>query len=263
MTLRAAQSGHEPYSADSSRSPPRDAAGAGALNRLLAALPPAELAELQPHLERQHVDQRQVLFEPDSPVSVIHFPETCIVSLVTTMQVGGTVETGTVGREGCAGLPVVLGDGTSSVRAIVRLPGTSLTLRAARLAEVARPGSALQRLLLRYAQAFMAQVTQTAACNSAHLVVQRCARWLLATAERIDGDDLPLTHEFLAFMLGVRRSGVTIAMHALKERELIRYARGRVTIVDRAQLERASCECYRVVRAHFDRLLPSGFEPRR
>lgn len=256
--LRTAQSEREPYSPDTSRSPSWDAAGARPLNRLLAAVPPAELAELQPHLERTHLDQRQLLFDANAPIAYIHFPETCVVSLVTTMTVGGTVETGTVGREGVAGLPVFLGDGVSSVRAIVRLPGTSLKLRAARLADVARPGTALQRLLLRYAQAFMTQVTQTAACNSAHLVEQRCARWLLATAERIDGDDLPVTHEFLAFMLGVRRSGVTIAMHALKERELIRYARGRVTIVDRAQLERASCECYRVVRSHFDRLLPQG-----
>jgi CRP-like cAMP-binding protein len=111
-------------------------------------------------------------------------------------------------------------------------------------------------MILRYTQAFLTQVAQTAACNGAHLVDQRCARWLLMTHDRVDGDEFPLTHEFLAFMLGVRRAGVTVAMRSLQDAKLIRYTRGRIGIVDRTGLEAASCECYAVVRAHFNRLLP-------
>jgi CRP-like cAMP-binding protein len=225
-------------------------------NRLLAALPDTELAHLRPYLEAEQVDQRQVLHEENRRISHVYFPETCIISLVTTLRVGGTVEIGTIGREGMAGLPVFLSDDVATTRAIVQGTGRTLRIASSRFGEVARPGTMLHQLLLRYTDAFLMQVSQTAACNSAHLVERRCARWMLTTADRVDGKEFPLTHEFMAFMLGVRRSGVTIAMRALKDRGLIQYTRGRVTILDREQLENASCECYRVVRAQFERLLP-------
>jgi CRP-like cAMP-binding protein len=155
-----------------------------------------------------------------------------------------------------AGLPVFLSDGLSSVRAVTQIPGSAYRLPAAELRRIAPAGSALHDLLMRYTQAVLSQVAQTAACNSSHMVEQRCARWLLMTHDRVDGDEFPLTHEFLSHMLGVRRSGVTVAMRALKEAGLVRYTRGRVIVADRAGLERASCECYRVVRSHFERLLP-------
>ena len=154
-----------------------------------------------------------------------------------------------------AGLPVFLGEDRATVRAFIQIPGTVLRMDAERFVGLSSVPGAFHQTMLRYTLAFLTQVAQTAACNGAHLVEQRCARWLLLTHDRVDGDELALTHEFLAAMLGVRRAGVTIAMHALQDARLVRQARGRVVIVDRVGLERASCECYRTVRAHSERLL--------
>ena len=220
---------------------------------MLSRLPPEELARLRPHLEIVQFEQRQLLFDAGQPIRSVYFPETTVVSLVNMLESGSTVEVGTAGREGMAGLPVFLGADVSSVRAFAQVPGLASRLDARTFLEVAAKGT-LQRLMLRYTDAFLTQVAQTAACNASHVVEERCARWLLMTHDRLDGDELPLTHEFLAFMLGVRRAGVTLALRALRDRGLIRYTRGRVTVVDRAGLERASCECYRSVRAHYERL---------
>lgn len=157
-----------------------------------------------------------------------------------------------------AGLPLFLGDSTSSIRAFAQIPGEGVRMEGHLFMRLAATPSAFHRILLRYTQAFLTQVAQTGACNAAHLVEERCARWLLMTHDRVAGERFPLTHEFLAFMLGVRRAGVTVAMGKLQDAGLIDYSRGRITIVDRLGLERASCECYQVVRAHFDRLLPKA-----
>jgi CRP-like cAMP-binding protein len=227
-------------------------------NRLLAALSPEEYETIAPHLERVRYEQRRVLFEPEEPISHVVFPETMVVSLVSTLQEGGTIEVGTTGCEGMVGLPLFLDDNSSSIRAFAQIPGDGLRMRAEEFTRLTKSASAFHHILLRYTQAFLTQVAQTAACNGTHLVEQRCARWLLMTHDRVAGDTFPLTHEFLAFMLGVRRAGVTIAMRALAEAGLVRYTRGAVEIVDRDRLEEASCECYRVVRAHNERLLPRG-----
>jgi CRP-like cAMP-binding protein len=224
-------------------------------NRLLGALPSTELAALLPHLTLVQLEQHDTLFEASHPIGSVYFPESAVVSLVCTLEDGGTVEVGTAGCEGMAGLPVFLGEATSPVSVFTQIPGTASRMDAATFADLAAAPGALHRMMLRYTQAFLTQVSQTAACNAAHLVEQRCARWLLMTHDRVEGDEFPLTHEFLAFMLSVRRAGVTLAMRALQDAGLVRYTRGRVTIADRAGLERASCECYRVVSAHFARLL--------
>jgi len=224
-------------------------------NGLLSALPAEDLARLRPQLELVRLQQRELLYQPEAPIRHVYFPETAVVSLVSTLGDGATIEVGTAGCEGMAGLPLFLADDTSSVQAFVQIPGVAGRIDAEAFTSLAAAPGALHRTLLRYTQAFLTQVAQTAACNGAHLVEERCARWLLMTHDRVDGDEFPLTHEFLAFMLGVRRAGVTMAMRALQDRRLVRYTRGRVTIADRAGLEGASCECYHVVRAHFERLL--------
>lgn len=225
-------------------------------NGLLAALPAQDLANILPHLEPVTLAQRSLLFEPNQPITHVYFPDTAVVSLINLLDVGGTVEVGTVGCEGIAGLPAFLHGTVSSSRAVVQIPGTALRCEEQPFARLAAAPSELHRLLLRYTLAFLTQVAQTAACNAAHLVQERCARWLLMTHDRVAGDQFPLTHEFLAFMLGVRRAGVTTAMRALQDAGMVDYTRGRIAILDRAALEGASCECYRVVRRHFDQLLP-------
>lgn len=228
------------------------------LNRLLCALPKKELERIRPHLELVVLEQRQLLFEADEPIRFVYFPETLVVSLVSNLEDGGTVEVGTAGYEGMAGLPLFLQDTSSSVRAFVQVPGKALRMDAKAFTRLAGSPGAFHQVMLRYTQAFMIQVAQTAACNGRHLVEERCARWLLMTHDRVAGDEFPLTHEFLAFMLGVRRAGVNVAMRALQDAGIVSYTRGWVAVADRERLERASCECYRIVRAHTERLLPAG-----
>ena len=195
-------------------------------NRLLGRLVPEELERISPHLERVRFEQRQVLFEPDERIRFVYFPETMVVSLVSTMRGGATVEVGTAGCEGMAGLPLFLGDNSSSVSGFAQIPGFAMRLEAGLFVRLSSAPGAFHDMLLRYTHAFLMQVAQTAACNGAHLVEERCARWLLMTHDRVDGDEFPLTHEFMAFMLGVRRAGVTIAMRALQEAGTVSYTRG-------------------------------------
>jgi CRP-like cAMP-binding protein len=223
-------------------------------NRLLAALPPAEIQALQPYLERVQLAHRELLFEPQVQIAFVYFPETAVVSLTTILHDGSAVEIGTSGREGMAGLPAFLGETTGSMRAFAQIPGAAIRIEAAVFTRMAGETGPFHELLLRYTHTFLTQVAQTVACNGIHLVVQRCARWLLMTHDRVDGDEFPLTHEFLAFMLGVRGAGVTLAMRGLQDAQLVRYVGGRVTVVDRAGLEGISCECYAVVRAQYERL---------
>ena len=222
-------------------------------NRLLAALPPEELARVRPQLERVRLKQRDLLFEPETPIGHVYFPETAVVSLVSTLENGATIEIGTAGCEGMAGLSVFLAEDTSTVRAFAQVPGVASRMDAETFTRLAGAPGTLHRMLLRYTQSFLTQVSQTAACNATHLVEERCARWLLMTHDRVEGDEFPLTHEFLAFMLGVRRAGVTVAMGTLQDAQLVRYSRGKITVLDRAALEQASCECYGVVRDRYER----------
>jgi CRP-like cAMP-binding protein len=224
-------------------------------NLLLSALPARDAERVREHLEPVRLRHRELLFAPGEPVGHVYFPETAVVSLVSRMHDDRIVEVGTAGCEGMVGLSVFLGDDASPVEAVVQVPGVGRRMRVDAFSELAAPDGAMHRRMLRFTQAFLIQVSQTAVCNAVHLVEQRCAHWLLMTHDRAEGDAFPLTHEFLAFMLGVRRAGVTVAMHALEDAGIVDGSRGRVEVIDRSALERASCECYRIVRAHFDRLL--------
>lgn len=224
-------------------------------NRLLALLPAAELQRLLPSLEFVELPLRTVLYEPDLPITHVYFPLDGVGSLIATLDEGGTVEVGTVGHEGMIGLPVFLGAQTTPLTMIIQIAGSAARMRADALrAEIAR-GGPFVAVLHRYTQAFFVQLSQSVACNRMHPLQQRCARWLLMTHDRVDGDQFLLTHDFLAQMLGVRRAGVTEAAGELQQAGAIAYERGRIEVLDRARLEGAACECYRIVRAEYDRLL--------
>ncbi|WP_236038163.1 Crp/Fnr family transcriptional regulator [Belnapia arida] len=196
-------------------------------------------------------------------VDAVLFPESGMVSLLATLEDDGQVEVGIVGREGLIGLPLVLDDDRSLVEAKVQQEGTALRLDAAALRDGMGESAALRALLLRYAMAFNTQVSLTAACNTFHIVEQRLARWLLTAHDRADGDEFPMTHDFLSAMLGVRRPALSVAAGVLQKAGLIRYARGQMEITDRPGLEAASCECYHVARREFARLLGTGGAVRR
>ena len=229
-------------------------------NRLLRALPADEYARLLPHLEPVQLSMRQVVWPAESAIRSVYFPRTCVISLLTPVENEDPVESATIGCEGMAGTAVVLGAHSTVVLVIAQVPGEAARLDAARLAEWLRPGEgALFPLLLRYAQALQEQTAQSVACNRRHGIDERCARWLLMTQDRVGTDQFPLTHEFLAYMLGVRRASVTVAAGMLQQAGLIRYARGKVTVLDRERLEAASCECYAIVRRKYEQLV--GVQP--
>jgi CRP-like cAMP-binding protein len=225
-------------------------------NWILRAIPREEYAWLAPRLEPVKLGLNTVIAEPDVQVEHVYFPETLIASVVSRMQDGGVVEVGTIGREGMIGLSAFLDADAMVNQTLVQLAGSAKRMSASVFADGARERPVFQRLLHRYTHAYLAQVSQTAACNRMHDVLQRCARWILMTHDRVgDADAFSLTQEFLSFMLGVRRAGVTEAEGALQRAGAISYTRGVVTVVDRAKLEAASCECYRIINAHFDRML--------
>ena len=238
--------------------PPEDAA---VRNGLLAALPPEELERLRPRLRAVELPFDQTLFPADGVVEAVLFPEGGMVSLLATLEGGDQVEVGIVGREGLIGLPLVFGDNRSLVEARVQMEGTALRIGAAALRDAMEASAALRLVLNRYALAFQAQVTMTAACNARHAIEQRLARWLLIAHDRAGADEFPMTHEFVSMMLGVRRPGVSLAAGVLQKAGLIRYARGRMAVTDRPGLEAASCECYHVARREFARLLGTGAAP--
>lgn len=234
---------------------PRAALPAGR-NRLLSALPADVLTALEPHFEHVEIELLRVLVDANARFTHVFFPLTGVISIVSQMTDGSTVEVGTVGNEGFAGVSVVLEGDSVPNTTLMQIPGEVVVLPAPLLAGLAEERPALRRLLHRYAHAYHIQVAQTAACNRAHDITERCARWLLMTHDRMGGaEEYALTQEVLAAMLGVRRAGVTVAAGILQKAGFIRYSRGRITILDRAGLEAASCECYGVVKAQFDRLL--------
>lgn len=220
-------------------------------NRLLAALPRDEYDRLLPHLERIVLANKDTLHEVDAPIAFVYFPLTCVSSVTTQMKDGATVEVGTIGHEGMTGLPVFHGAAHSPLRTFVQVPGEALRVPVAAFRAAAAPGTALHELLHRFAQAYYILTAQSAGCNRLHPVEERCARWLLLTHDRVTADTFPLSHEFLGYMLGVRRASVTIAMGTLQRAGLLTYHRGIITILDRTGLEEAACECYAVIRRAF------------
>jgi CRP-like cAMP-binding protein len=231
------------------------AAHAAEQNRLLAALPLEEYARLLPRLVPVRLMLKQVLVEPDAPIRDVYFPREGVGSMVAVEQEGGPIEVGTVGRDGFVGLPVLLGADAMPYRVFVQIEGHAWRLSADAFRQITDERPAVRRLLLRYAQYFADQLAQSVACNRLHTLDERCARWLLMTHDRVDGDAFELTHEFLSLMLGVRRAGVTVAMGTLQAAGIVRYTRGRVVVLDRPRLEEASCGCYHVTRTALERLL--------
>jgi CRP-like cAMP-binding protein len=227
-------------------------------NGLLLALPPEDLARLRPRLEPVELQFDRTLHATGDPVDAVLFPEGGMVSLLAMLEDGEQVEVGIAGREGLVGLPLVFGDDRSLVEARVQMAGTALRIGAAAFRTEMDQNVALRQVLLRYALAFQAQVTLTAACNARHAIEQRLARWLLTAHDRSETDEFPMTHEFISMMLGVRRPGVTIAARMLQQAGLIHYTRGQMAITDRPALEAATCECYHTTRREFERLVGSS-----
>jgi CRP-like cAMP-binding protein len=230
-------------------------AGNGKLNRILRRLTPADFASLQSDLEIVSLSFKEVLYEQGQPIEHMHFVESGVVSIVTDLDDGGTVETGTIGREGVVGIPAFLGTSSSVSRAFCQIPGHAGRVPIARMLAERNRNTRLAELVLRSANAMMMMLAQTAACNRAHPVEERMCRWLLMTHDRVDGDEFPLTQEFLAQMLGVRRPSVNTAGLALQNAGLIRYSRGKIAILNRQGLESSSCECYAVIAREFERAL--------
>ena len=222
-------------------------------NRILASIPPEEFQRLSSELEPVSLRFEQVLYEPGKAIKYVYFPIDCLVSLLTAVDKRRTLEVGMVGNEGMAGMPFILGVGISGVRALVQGAGRALRMASAPFRLEFDRNPALQQALYRYTYALMAQVSQTAACNRFHEAEQRLSRWLLMTSDRVGSDEFALTQEFLAHMLGLRRVGVTEAASALKRRKLINYTRGKLQILDRKGLRKASCSCYDIVNAVFAR----------
>jgi CRP-like cAMP-binding protein len=228
-------------------------------NRILDALPRDVLQSLEPELEQTEMSVRDYVYSRGEPIEWVHFPIDSVISLVTEMDDGRSVEVATVGREGMAGLPVFLQAAyTSAHDSFCQIPGSSLRMSADAFTAVANNGGELQALLQRYTQALFSQVAQNSACNRLHSIEQRCARWLLLTHDRVGRDEFPLTQEFIAQMLGVQRSTVSGVAGALQKDGVIRYSRGVITIVDRRALEAISCECYRVIADEFAHLIPTA-----
>ena len=226
------------------------------LLRLLARQSPAAYERLAELLESVDLDTKVVLYEPGEPITHVYFPQTGAYSIVKIMESGARVEVGTVGCEGMIGLPVFLGAESTPTQCFAQIGGSAWRLSAAAFRSVVPAADALHRILQRYAQYLFDQAAQGVACNRLHAVEARCARWLLMTHDRVgDAPSFPLTHEFLSYMLGVRRASVSVAAESLQRAGLIRYSRGKMTIVDRAGLEAASCECYRTDSADLERLL--------
>jgi CRP-like cAMP-binding protein len=224
-------------------------------NRLLAALPRDDLARLWPRLEAVELPFRKVLHKPGKTIEAVYFPETGWASMLTYMEDGDAAEVGLIGHEGMVGLPVLLGADHDDIEAMVQCPGTALRMDAQAFREALERIPTFRTLLLRYALVHHGQVARTAACNGRHQIDQRLARWLLMSHDRAEGDEFPMTHEFLSMMLAVRRAGITVAAGSLQKAGLIRYGRGRIEITDRPGLESAACECYGIVRRASDQLL--------
>ncbi|WP_295403420.1 Crp/Fnr family transcriptional regulator [uncultured Thiocystis sp.] len=225
-------------------------------NHLLAALPESEWQRWRPQLEPVEMPLGEVLSESDRILDHVYFPLTAIVSLLYVMEDGASAEIAVVGNEGIVGVSLFMGGETTPSRAVVQSAGVGLRLKAQMMMDEFNRAGPVMHLLLRYTQALITQMVQTAACNRHHSLDQQLCRWLLLSLDRLEGSELAMTQELIANLLGVRREGVTEAVLKLQEAGLIRYARGQITVLDRPGLEQRSCECYAVVKKECDRLLP-------
>ena len=226
-------------------------------NLLLDALQNAEFDRLSPNLELVEMPLGKVLYESGGMLEHVYFPTNSIISLLYVMENGSSAEIAVVGNEGILGISLFMGGETTSSRAIVQSSGHAYRLKVQLLKDEFNRSGPVQRLLLRYTQALITQMAQTAVCNRHHSVEQQLCRWLLLSLDRLATDQLTMTQELIANMLGVRREGVTDAAGKLQRDGLIIYNRGHITVLDRPKLEKRSCECYQVVKAEFDRLLPA------
>jgi CRP-like cAMP-binding protein len=223
-------------------------------NRLLAALTAEDFNLLKPHLTVVDLIQNEIVFEGGRPAEYVWFPHEGVISIVATDAEGGAVEVATVGREGMTGIPLVLGSDSMSSDAMVQVSGAGSRMETSPFRDAIEASPTIRQQMLRYVLAVFGQVSQNAACNQLHAINNRCARWLLTTHDRVNGDTYALTQEYLAMMLGVTRPSVSAAAGALQKAGLIRYSRGVITILDRGGLEAASCECYRIIEDEFTRL---------
>lgn len=224
-------------------------------NRLLGALPAAAFERLSPRLELVEMSLGEALYESGGRQRYVYFPTTSIVSLLYVMEDGASAEIAVVGKEGILGVSLFMGGETTPSRAVVQSAGFGYRLKAQLLKEEFHRAGALMHLLLRYTQALITQMAQTAVCNRHHSVEQQLCRWLLLSLDRLPGLELVMTQELIANMLGVRREGVTEAAGRLQRAGLIKYSRGRIAVLDRGSLETEVCECYAVVKKEYDRLL--------
>ena len=227
-------------------------------NDLLAALPDAALQRWLPLLEPVDLPLGHALYESGATLSHVYFPTTAIVSLLYVLENGASAEIAVVGKEGIVGISLFMGGGSTPHRAVVQSAGRGLRLGAKALQEEFHRAGPVLHLLLRYTQALITQMSQTAVCNRHHCLDQQLCRWLLLSLDRLHGDTLVMTQQLISNMLGVRREGVTEAAVQLQAAGLIRYARGRITVLDRSSLEQRCCECYQVVKKEYDRLLPGA-----
>jgi CRP-like cAMP-binding protein len=225
------------------------------MNHLLAALPADEFARLKLDLEPVSMSLGEVLYESGDKMTHIYFPTTAIISLLYIMQNGATAEIGIAGNNGLIGIALFMGGETTSSRAVVQSAGNAVRMKAEALKTAFALGGVFQSILLRYTQSLMTQISQTAVCNRLHSLEQQLCRWLLINHDQLQTDKLVMTHDLIANMLGVRREGVSIAAGNLQKKGLIKYVRGTITMLDRDGLEAAVCECYRVVKEEYDRLL--------
>jgi CRP-like cAMP-binding protein len=228
-----------------------------AKNRLLAALPSQELEDLFSELHPVSLSLRQVLYETGAPIDDVYFIQQGVASILTDMADGASIEVGMIGIEGIVGVAALLGATLSSHQAIVQIPGDALRMNAVRCKAAFDQSAGVRRLALRFTESMLNLSAQTAACNRLHSIEQRCARWLLMASDRIGADVMPMTHEFLSTMLGVRRAGVTVTAQELQRSGLIRYHRGEITIIDHDGLAESACECYRIDHERFERLCRS------
>lgn len=224
-------------------------------NRLLAALPRNEYERLLPNLQQVSLSLGEVIYEFGGHLDYVFFPTTSIVSLLYTMENGSSAEMGLTGNDGVVGIALFMGGGTMPNRAVVQSAGAAIRLKARVLQDEFALGGQFQQLLLRYTQALITQISQTAVCNRLHSVEQQLCRWLLLSHDRLQSDELIMTQELIADMLGVRREGVTVAAGHLQDAGAISYVRGRIKILNRQKLEETVCECYQVVKDEFLRLL--------
>lgn len=253
MAPRRARQSNEPTQPPDAERP--TSGGDGPQNQLLALLPAPVLARLTPHLERVHLHRGEVLFRAHEPVRVAYFPSTAVVSLVSTLESGESLEVGLTGRDGLAGMAVFPGITMMSCDGVVQIPGLARRMSAEILRREVQTDETLYSTLGRFAQVLLVRSMQMSVCNMFHPVEQRCIRWLLTVSDLINNGDIPLTHDLMATMLGVHRPTVTLVLRSLHKAGLVNESRGLILIRDRARLEKACCECYRVMRGEQRRLL--------